>query len=146
MPVPTCRLLWLRVPEFPGLQTFLGWGGFSAKTRKDQDTARQVGHLFTDTVPEVLRGWMISHPLGGCVISEFPLIYCIFTWARHGPVWYNGPICWKFFWNQKLSKKLCNPITWEWARKQNHVNPEVPGPIRNRLFSERVNNITYIPS
>ena len=62
MPVPTCRLLWLRVPEFPGLQTFLGWGDFSAKTRKDQEKARQVGHLVIDTVPEVLRGWMISQP------------------------------------------------------------------------------------
>ena len=62
MPVPTYRLLWLRVPEFPGLQTFLGWGDFSAKTRKDQEKARQVGHLAIDTVPEVLRGWMISQP------------------------------------------------------------------------------------
>ena len=85
-------------------------------------------------------------PLGGQVNSEFPLIYCIFTWARHGTVWYNGSICWKLFWNQKLSKKLCNCITWEWSRKQNHVNPEVPGLIRDRLFSERVKNVTYIPS
>lgn len=144
MPVPACRWVWPTVWVCSGLQGFLGWGSFSAKTRKGQGNLGPVDHMTWDI--ERLSDFLVTS-LGDRVLSGFLPRHLMYT---HLSKSWHCEVQWahlqKSFWSQRPPKDVRHSFTCEWLQKAWHMFPESPGSIGDRCCSERaMNHLSHIP-